>query len=493
MKAHDSSGSSLVDPSNLAPPGKRPVSSLVDKRLLLSPPLATVKAKPKNPLAYLQEEFALLNMDGKLFLVDLASIDRRGNDGIAAKICLSNMRDGDLLIRRKLRAAYPNADANSLIRQFLIDPKTRCCNGVEFNPLGNSKNYLNLWVGPTIVPKHGSWTLISAFLLEIICAGDRACYEYLVGFITHALQRPWEKPGVLIALIGGQGIGKGTFGRILRRIWSATYLQINNIDSVTGNFNASLERAFIVFMDEALFSGDRRASDALKSLVTESVIQINEKYQAARQISSYHRFIAATNAEHFKNTERDDRRDFVLRLSEHRKGDHAYWQALHHEIDNGGVEAMVDDMLSADLSGFNIRNKPDTKELMEQKLQSLDSIQRWWYDCLYRGKIEGDEEATNSYPGQNAAVSNKDWPEFISTISAIDGILRVAGNKVYKKPSAVDVNRALKQLCPSAEQCQYTHKRSMRSRGFRLPLLEHARSEFETFIGGKPIWPEYSE
>lgn len=489
MKESYTNGASSIDPKLLTPPGSSSPKNLAAKTLLLHPPPAPVKAKPRNALEFLQHKFALLNMDGRLFLADLESIDRRSNDGIASKLCLSNLRDGELLIRRKLQAAYPNVDASAHIKQFLVDPNTRCCIGVEFNPLGTSENYLNLWVGPTIVPKTGSWILISKFLLEVVCAGDQACYEYLIGYITHALLRPSEKPGVLIALIGGQGIGKGTLGRIFRRIWSATYLQINNIDSVTGNFNASLERAFIVFMDEALFSGDRRASDALKSLVTESVIQINEKYQAARQISSYHRFIAATNAEHFKNTEHDDRRDFVLRLSEHRKGDHAYWEALHYEIDHGGVEAMVHDMLLSDLSGFNVRNKPNTNELMEQKLQSLDSIQRWWYDCLYRGRIRDDDDSPY-VPPRGAVYVPEGWPDFISTSTAIEGILRVAGHKVYKKPSAIDVNRALKQLCPSVKQCQHTFQRNERKRGFELPSLEIARREFETFIGGKPIWLE---
>ncbi len=160
-------------------------------------------------------------------------------------------------------------------------------------------------------------------------------------------------------------------------------LQVNNVDTVTGTFNAALERSFIVFMDEALFVGDRRASDALKSLVTEPLIHINEKHQPARQTRSYHRFIAATNADHFKNTENDDRRDFTLRVSEIHKGDHDYWKVLYDEIENGGVAAMVHDLYAMDLSEFNVRVKPATKELLEQKLSSLPHIERWWHDCLY--------------------------------------------------------------------------------------------------------------
>jgi len=278
----------------------------------------------------------------------------------------------------------------------------------------------------------------------------------------------------MIILLGGQGIGKGTLGRIFQRIWTATYIQVNNISLVTGNFNASLERAYIVFMDEALFVGDRRASDRLKSLVTEPEILINEKFQPGRQIKSYHRFIAATNADHFKNTERDDRRDFTLRVSESRKNDHQYWKDLYYEIDNGGTEALVHDLLAMDLSDFNVRQKPNTKELIEQKINSLGPIAHWWYECLLQGSIFDDEEK---------------WQEFVSTIKAIEGIMAVAGGRIYRRPGPRDVVQEMKKLCPSAKHWQ-KQVNGIRNRGFILPNLEQARDEFAEYLDGPVDWME---
>lgn len=454
----------------------------------LQVPASTADCQALTPLQAMQRQFSLLNMDGKLWLVDRFSIDRLTAQGVAAKLSLSNLTDGALLIRRALKAQFPEDDADKVMKIFWISPHTICSSGVEFNPAGTSEHYLNLWVGPTIIPIAGSWTLISGFLLEVICSGDKDCFQYLISYIAHALQRPWEKPGVLIAMLSGQGTGKGTVAKILRKIWSATFLHVHNIDAVTGNFNASLERAFIVFMDEALFSGDRRAADALKSLVTEPVIQINEKHQPARQTSSYHRFFAATNAEHFKNTDRDDRRDFVLRVSEARKGDHEYWQALNAEIDSGGVEAMVHELLAMDLSGFNVRSKPNTKELLEQKLQSLGPIQRWWHDALYRGNIFND----TTFDKDDLDTVPQDitrWPHFISTARAIEGVMFVAGGRAFRKPSAFDLVKTFKEMCPSAPQQQKAFG-GARHRGFALPSLEQARSDFEAYIGASVKWPE---
>lgn len=475
-----------TNPKTLQPPALiRPTIQLVSH--LYAAENAVVEAKALTPLQALQKRFILLNMDGKLSLVDLVCLSRLDAQGLVSKLNLSNREDGNLLLRRALREQYPAIDGGKVIGDFWTSPETICHSGVVFSPDGNSEHFLNLWVGPTIKPEQGNWLLISTFLLEVICADNQECYTYLIRYIAHALQKPWEKPGILIALLSGQGTGKGTLAHILRKIWSATFLQIHNIDSVTGNFNASLERAYIVFMDEALFSGDRRASDALKSLVTENVIQINEKHQPARQMSSYHRFFAATNAEHFKNTERDDRRDLVLRLSESRKGDHAYWQALNHEIDHGGVEAMAHDLMAMDLSEFNVRDKPNTNELLEQKLQSLGSIQRWWFDCLYRAQID-NEDVSASF--EELKAEYKPWPDFISTAVASKGVYEVAGGRVFKKPSALDFARTFKDLCPSAVHTQRTIARGARFRGFNLPTLQQARIDFDTYIGGKVKWPE---
>ena len=239
----------------------------------------------------------------------------------------------------------------------------------------------------------------------------------------------------------------------------------------------------MVFMDEALFVGDRRAADALKSLVTEPLIHVNEKYQPGRQTQSYHRFIAATNADHFKNTESDDRRDFTLRVSEIHKGDHDNWKALYDEIDNGGVAAMVHDLYAMDLSEFNVRAKPATKELLEQKLLSLGPIERWWYDCLDSGAFE-----TSKYPDL-LDENDGEWPDFLSTESAIDGIMHTAGGKIHKKPSANDVVKSLMKICPSIIKGQRKVE-GKRRRGLVIPSLQQARAEFEQYIGGAVDWLE---
>ena len=236
----------------------------------------TLGWETKDPLAAMQQQFCLLKMGGKVLIVDGKSLTKRTAEGLAQNLELYDEKNGKLLIKRALAEQYQNAKADEITSRFMTSPETVCYDGVEFNPEGSSGNYLNLWVGPTIKPAEGQWKLIKKFLYKVICNKNEAVYKYLLDYLAHALQHPEEKPGVMIVLLGGQGTGKGTFGRITQKIWSATFLQTNNIDTVTGTFNAALERTFFVFLDEALFAGNRKASDALKSLVTETSLQINE-------------------------------------------------------------------------------------------------------------------------------------------------------------------------------------------------------------------------
>ncbi len=423
-------------------------------------------------LLAIQDRFALIVLK-KIGVVDRAALTDCRHDGMAAPLTVLSREDGALLIGRLVKAEFPDDAFKGRAQQFFTHPNTICYDGVEFNPHETSADFLNLWVGPTIAPRQGKWSFIQEFLLTVICGESHAAYFYLIRYIAHALQRPWEKPGTMIVMIGGEGIGKGTLARIIRKIWTATFLHTHTIKPIVGDFTGPLERAFWVFLDEAVFAGDRAGTNALKALITEPTIFINEKHQPGRTIRSYHRYIAATNAEHFKHIDPDNRRDFVLRVSDVRKGDKAYWDDLSDAIDGGEVESMMFDLLAMDLSGFDVRTKPNTKELTLQKLQSLQPYHRWWFDCLSRGSFD---------------EWKPDWPDFVSTVK-MTRLLRNAtqGIRTYKQVVDRDMKAMVRTVCPSVVDDQAMEDGDRR-RGFKLPTLSVARAEFEKFIGDTVDW-----
>jgi hypothetical protein len=90
----------------------------------------------------------------------------------------------------------------------------------------------------------------------------------------------------------------------------------------------------------------------------------------------------------------------VLIVSEDRKGDHAYFAAIWKQMESGGYEAMLYDLLNLDITGFNVRAVPVTDGLQQQKKLSLPTPEAWWLDVLHRGYVYRSRLGLEEYFGQ---------------------------------------------------------------------------------------------
>jgi hypothetical protein len=446
---------------------------------LISPTPTTVV--PNSALALLQLAFALFRSGGVFYVISLQQLsDLMG--GKCSEIEFFKKQEAEILLKRFIENNAIVCEIKLLIHQFWADPNTKVFDRITFSPLPQSATAINYWVGPTAKPHAGNCDIIKAFLLNIICSGSSVVFTYLFFFLAHMLQRPEEKPGIIIVLLGGQGTGKGTFFRILRAIWGRTTIQVSDIEEVIGRFNAALERNFIVCMDEAMFSGDKKALDRLKSLVTETTCRIEQKYQPARTIDSYHRFFAASNHRQFAHIEQDDRRFVFLRVSDDAKGNHQFFSQLSKAIDDPVViDALVYEFMSLDITQFNFRQKPQTPELTQQKLRSLDGFSRFWYEVLTAGSLTGHAEPLSPWVGTIFTPTGTLIDNYKSFNKRADW---------YRTVQQGDLIREFKLLCPSAKQTRHKEMRHPQRRGWQLPDLATARLEFEAFIGSAVNWLE---
>ena len=271
--------------------------------------------------------FAIYDSSGEIWMVDKDEIaDIRAGQKVTG-ISFYRKIIADLKLKRYCEKSAFREDPKQLITQFWASPSTHEFKKTAFSPILMPPDTINFWVEPTEVSV-GDWGEIRNFLLDVICDQNQTVLEYLLSYLAHMLQYPEIKPGIMVVLLGAQGTGKGTFFKLLAGIWPRTTLVVNDVDHVIGNFNAVLEQNYVVCMDEALFSGDRKNSERLKSLITEPTCRIEQKYQPARIIDSYHRFIAASNSDKFAHVELDDRRFLFLKVSNSKKGDHKYFDSL---------------------------------------------------------------------------------------------------------------------------------------------------------------------
>ena len=446
---------------------------------------STYPSMPTTALHHLQDRFAIIDLSGEIRVVDRHQIASALSGAYKGEVSFYKKADAELLMKRALERLPVASKPHEVVKDFWVSPNTLQYEATAFSPLTTPPTTLNFWVGPTVQPAPGCWVLLRDYLRDVICGGNSDAYDYLVQYMAHMIQKPEEKPGVMIALQGGQGTGKGIYFSLLRAIWRRTTLQVSDVDQVIGRFNAALERNFVVCMDEALFYGDRRAIDRLKSTVTEQFIQIEQKYQPSRSIDSVHRFFASSNHEHFANVERDDRRFLFLRLSEARKQDTTYFSAVSAAINHPDtLNALVYYLQRKDISGFNVRVKPKTDEQMTQKLRSLQGFERFWYEVLTSADLAGGSCVSDTWTAD----------VFVSTSSLLSSYRDFDKNaQRHQTVQEAQVADTIRRICPSAKRGRETastkgpHAQRQR-RGFRFPAIKIARDEFSTYLGCDLGW-----
>jgi len=153
-------------------------------------------------------------------------------------------------------------------------------------------------------------------------------------------------------------------------------------------------------------------------------------------------------------------------------------------MNHGGIEAFMHDLLEIDLSAFNVRAKPSTPGLLEQKLKSLEPIERWWHDCLENGAFE-------LVANEGGAVTSGRWLDFHVTTDIVDYVMLFSGGKVFRKPSSSEIVNTLCKICPSITRGQKSTG-GIRRRGLCLPPLHVARKEFEKHLGGPLPWLHFN-
>jgi len=433
---------------------------------------------PLSPHLVLREKFALYRGSGDLWVISIDELTAYQQGGRKPPEFFRRAA-ASLLMGRELEALPIACKPTEVIRQFFIDPQTHLYDRLAFSPLPQPSNVLNLWRSPRLRPRRGDWRLIRKHLFGVICDGNRRNFSYLIQYLAHMLQHPAIKPGVMIVLLGGQGTGKGALFELLARIWTHSVLRVSDIEQITGRFNAALANAYVVCMDEALFVGDRKSQDKMKSLITEPVISIEQKHQPQHTIESYHRYFAASNHDHFAQIENDDRRYFILPVSSAYQQNNKYFSELFRAIaSDSAIEAFMHVLANINLRDFNPRSAPKTSAHAEQRLMSLSRFERYWFHTLWIGILPGDFYSTASWRKSTFISTEK----LISEAGKFD-----PATTRFRPITSQDLSKELTRLCPSAEP---SRESGCGRRGYQLPPLTTARQEFETAKGFKVDWGE---
>lgn len=346
----------------------------------------------------------------------------------------------------------------------------------------------NLWQGYPYEPEPGDCSLYLEHIKQNICQSNEEHFDYLIRWMANAIQHP-DSPGhVAVVLRGRQGTGKGVFARNFMRLFGRHYMHISDPKHLVGNFNAHLRDCVLLFADEAFYAGDRRHESVLKMLVTEENITVELKGVDAEAAPNYVHLIMASNSDWVVPAGFDERRFFVLDVSEDQKQNTEYFGKVQRQMDNGGYEALMHHLMNIDLKGFDVRTMPRTQALQDQMILSFNPEEEWWFSKLVQGEV---------FEGES-------WPEFVFASRLVydyASYRRVWQNNA--RSNSTRLGKFLSRVFPPKHRHrgQYAGtvevvqedgslKTVNRPRIYLLPTLEVCRRHWDQEFGGPYDWSD---
>lgn len=260
---------------------------------------------------------------------------------------------------------------------------------IFYDPEGKKQNnfgkILNLWTGFSVNKSTDRCDLICMHIF-FMCNGNRKYFQYFLRWLAHCVQHPGTTPGTMVVLRSDlEGVGKSTIGQIMLRIFGQHGVEVASATQVFGEFNEILADKSFVLLEETGFAGDHHYAARLKATTTAPTLVINPKGLPAYTIPNVAHFMLCTNEAWAVPAGAGARRFLVLDIRERKP--RAYFDALWHQIDNGGVEGFLLVLLQVNLTGWNPRDVPRTSALIDQQRRTADDVVLWALDSLPSGVL----------------------------------------------------------------------------------------------------------
>lgn len=433
----------------------------------------------------IDETVAELNLHHAVCMVGgKASVLNEYNDPAFGYHTISMSSAADLKLRyqnQRIIVGYQGGQPQfkTAAELWLEHPVRRQYDGIVFDPQKTPKGYYNLFRGFPVKAVHGDCSLYLHHIRDVICRCNEVIYDYVIRWMAHAIQYPWELPEVAIVIRGKQGTGKGTMVQYFGSLFGQHFITLLSMKQITGQFNGHLADKILVCANEAIWGGDKIGEGYLKGLITDPTMPIEYKHKDLINVRNYKRLIVTTNEDWAVPIGIDDRRYVVIDASDGYKENKKYFSAIKDQMSNGGTEALMDYLSNMDLDGFEIRNAPYSSSSFEIKLKSADSIITFLYLAL-------SEQLPTDY--------NFSWQEKVTQSNFYELYKSwCTDNKSSHPHTQPSFTKKLENILPGTFVKRASKSNGMGKRPYQyhFPSKDVAKVTFEKTMKSKSdIWPD---
>lgn len=221
---------------------------------------------------------------------------------------------------------------------------------------------------------------------ESLCCGDTSAANWLLDWLAHILQKPFEKCATVPVLISEQGAGKGLLmDNVMAPILRDYFTAVMTAKELMSQFNVKLSGKFLTFVDEATWRGNKTEDGILKRLIGSPTMTVEEKFGRQYNIQNYSRYLIASNNDEAVAVEKGNRRYAIIEASSELANDLAFFKPIVKEVNTGReIGRFSDYLMERNIEDFNpFLIYEDGKSGVTAKITSQGIVGEFWFDLFF--------------------------------------------------------------------------------------------------------------
>jgi hypothetical protein len=326
------------------------------------------------------------------------------------------------------------------------------------DPRRIAENTLNLWSPPREYPLDDKATVrrLQRVLIRhlLFLIPDRTERRLFMQWAAHIIQHPAHRVRWAVILFSeAQQTGKtSTVMAIAKAVGERNFNTVSN-DTLKSRFNAPLSGKQLILINEVDQKERYEVVGRLKEMITDKVIQIEQKYMPAVMVKNIASFIMTTNHDNALKIGSSDRRFMAIQCAEEQASKEHYKElawAIEHKLCGTVIRQMASKM---NMEGFSADQSPKRTATTEKFIEASRSVGEEWAAAVVAGEqwpgcstdfISINQLRQASMLREVAPYLPKDFLKF--NPNTVGAWLREAGAKSRQVRNPKDPNRKAKRF-----------------------------------------------